>query len=96
MLSFENETERTSHSSYYLPEVQTKDCNVMIDGKNLFDQAINSMIKTYENIKKITIGQADDYATGGLFDSYYFKDHYKIIAIDLSKQQALDADPRAI
>ena len=50
MLSFENETERTSHSSYYLPEVQTKDYNVMIDGKNLFDQAINSMIKTYENI----------------------------------------------
>ena len=50
MLSFENETERTSHSSYYLPKVQTKDCNFMIDGKNLFDQAINSMIKTYENI----------------------------------------------
>ena len=96
MLSFENETERTSHSSYYLPRVQTKDYNVMIDGKNLFDQAINSMIKTYENIKKITIGQADDYATDCLFDSYYFKDHYKIIAIDLSKQQALDADPRAI
>ena len=68
----------------------------MIDGRNFFDQPINSMIKTYENIRKTATGQGDDYTTGCLLDYSYFKDHYKMIAIALSKQQALDADPRAI
>ena len=68
----------------------------MIDDKNFFDQPINSMTKTYKNIRKIAIGQGGDYAKGCLLDYPYFKDHYKMIAIDLSKQQALDADPRAI
>ena len=54
------------------------------------------MIKTYENIRKITIGQGDDYTTGCLLDYTYFKKYYKMIAIDLIKQQALDADPKAI
>ena len=67
----------------------------MIDGKNFFDQPINSMIKTYENIRKIATCQGDDYTTGCLLDYSYFKGHYKMIAIDLSKQQALDANPRA-
>ena len=68
----------------------------MIDGKNSFDQPINSMTKTYKNIRKIATGQGDDYTTGCLLDYSYFKENYKMIAIDLSKQQALDADPRAI
>ena len=51
---------------------------------------------TYENIRKITNGQEDDYTTGCLLDYTYFKDIYKMIAIDLSKQQALDIDPKAI
>ena len=68
----------------------------MIDGKNVFDQPINSNNKTYENIRKIATGQGDGYTTGCLLDYPYFKDHYKMIALDLSKQQALDADPRAI
>ena len=68
----------------------------MIDGRNFFDQPINSMNKTYENIRKIATGKGDDYTTGCLLDYSYFKNHYKMIAIDLSKQQALDADPRAI
>ena len=54
------------------------------------------MTKTYENIRKIATGQGDDYTTGCLLDYSYFKNHYKMIAIDLSKQQALGADPRAI
>ena len=58
----------------------------MIDGKNFFDQPINSMVKTYEDIRNITIGQEDDYATGCLLDYSYFKSHHKMIAIDLSKQ----------
>ena len=96
VLSFENENDRTSHSNYYLPKVEIKDYNVMIDGKSFFDQPINSDLKTYENIRKIASGQGDDYTTGCLLDYSYFKENYRMIAIDLSKQQALDADPRAI
>ena len=54
------------------------------------------MNKTYENIRRIATGQGDDYTTGCLLNYTYFKENYKIIAIDLSKQQALDTDPRAI
>ena len=68
----------------------------MIDGKSFFDQQIDSMTKTYKNIRKIATGQGDNYPTGCLLDYSYFKDHYKLIAIDLSKQQSLDADPTAI
>ena len=68
----------------------------MIDGKNFFDQPINSDLKAYDNIRKIATGYGDDYTTGCLLDYTYFKDYYEKIAIDLTKQQALDADPRAI
>ena len=54
------------------------------------------IIITYENIRKIATGQGDDYTTGCLLDYIYFKIYYKIIAVDLSKQQALDADSKAI
>ena len=64
--------------------------------KTFFDQPINSDLKTYENIRKIASGQGDDYTTGCLLDYSYFKENYRMIATDLSKQQALDADPRAI
>ena len=68
----------------------------MIDSKSFFDQPINSMTKTYENIRNISTGQGDDYTTACLLDYSYFKNYYKMIAIHLSKQQELDADPRAI
>ena len=68
----------------------------MIHGKNFSDQPINSMAKTYENIRKIAAGQGDDYTTGCLLDYPYFKDHYKMIVINLSKQRVLDADPKGI
>ena len=95
VLSFENEDDRRSYSNYYLPNVKIKENNVMIDGKNYFDQPINNDFKTYENIRKIATGQEDDYTTTCLLDYPYFKESYKMIAIDLSKQQVLDADPRA-
>ena len=68
----------------------------MINGENFFDQPVKNKKVTYENIRKIAIGQGDDYTTGCLLDYPYFIDTYKMIAVDLSKQQALDADPRAI
>ena len=68
----------------------------MIDGKNFFDQPVKNDKVTYENIRKIATGQGDDYTTGCLLDYIYFKNHYKMIAVDLSKQQAPDPDPKAI
>ena len=68
----------------------------MIDGKNFFDQPVNNDKVTYDNIRKIATGPGDDYTTGCLLDYIYFKKYYKMIAVDLSKQQALDADPKAI
>ena len=65
----------------------------MINGENSFDQAIKSNKVTYENIRKIATGQGDDYTIGCLLDYLYFKDSYKMIAVDLSKQQIY---PRAI
>ena len=62
-----------------------QNCSVMIHGKNIFDQPIKSNLKTYENIRKIATGQADDYTTGCLLDYSYFKENYKMITIDLSK-----------
>ena len=96
VFSFENENDRISHSEYYLPKAEIKDYNVKIDGKNFFDQPKNHDSKTYENIWKSAIGQGDDYTTGCLLGYPYIKENYKIIATDLSKQQALDADLRAI
>ena len=68
----------------------------MIDDKNFFDQPIHRELKTNEIIRKIATGKGDDYTTGFSLDYSYFKENYKMIAIDLSKQQVLDADPRAI
>ena len=96
VLAFENDAQRKVHSGYYLPNVEIKNYNVMINGENFFDQPIKDNKVTYENIRKIATGRGDDYTNGCLLDYPYFRDSYKMIAIDLSKQQALDADPRAI
>ena len=96
VLAFENDSQRTSNKRYYLPNVEIKDYNVVIDGKNFFDQPVKNNKITYENIRKIATGQGDDYTTGCLLDYAYFRDIYKMIATELSKQQELDADPREI
>ena len=84
VFSFENENDRTSHSTYYIPKIEIKDFNVMIDGRNVFDQLINSMNKTYENVTRIFTGRRGGYTTGCLLDYFYFRENYKLIAIDLS------------
>ena len=73
-----------------------KDCNVMIDEKNVFDQSVKNDLITYENIWKIVSSQGDDYTTGCLLDYNYLKNYCKIIVIDLSKEQAFDTDLKAI
>ena len=59
----------------------------MIDGQNIFDQPVKNNKITYENIRKIATGQEDDYAAGCILDYAYFRDNYKMIAVDLGKQQ---------
>ena len=73
-----------------------KNYYVMIDRQNIFDQPVRNKLITYDSIQKIATAQGDNYTTSCLLDYNYFKNCYKMIAIDLSKQQALDADPKAI
>ena len=74
VLAFENDTQRTSHSGFYLPNAEIKNY-VVISGENFFDQAIKNSKVTYENIRKIATVQGDDYTTGCLLDNPYFKDN---------------------
>ena len=96
VLAFENDTQRKVHSANYLQNVEIKNYNVMINGENFFDQPIKDNKVTYENIRKVATGKRDDYTTGCLLGYTYFRDHYKMIAVDLSRQQALDPDSRKI
>ena len=67
----------------------------MIDGRNFYDQPINDLIEQYDEVRKVSTGQGDDYTTGCLLDYAYFNNNCRLIAADLSKQKALDADPGA-
>ena len=68
----------------------------MIDGRNFYDQPINDRVKQCDEVRKVSTGYGDDYTTGFLLDYAYFKDNYRLIVVYLSKQKALDVDPRAI
>ena len=95
-MSFKDEDGQEGHRQYYVPNVEIKDYNVVIDGKNFFDHPIKNDLKTYDNIRKIATGQGDDRTPGCLLDCPYFEKYHKLITTDLSKQQQLDADPKAI
>ena len=78
---------RDSFSHYYVPNVKIKDFNVLIDGKSFFDLPVKSEEEAYEKI--IDMSNNNDYTTGNLLDFAYFKENYKLIATDLSKQTKL-------
>ena len=80
----------------YLPKVVIKNYNIIIYGKKLCDQAIDSDIKQYDEIKKLTNGQSEDYITRCLLDYDYIRNQYRLIVADLSRQKELDADLKAI
>ena len=92
----DNPVTANSHRRYFLPRIKIENYNIEIDGRNFYDQPINDLIKQYDEIRKKSTGQGDDYTTGCLLDFAYFKKNYRLIAADLSKQKALDADPRVI
>ena len=78
--------QKNNRRRYFLPRINIKDYNVLIDGE----------VKMYNEIRRIALGKGDDYTDGCLLDYQYFKDHYKLVACDLSKQAILDLDTRAI
>ena len=92
----DNQFNRNSKRVYYLPRNDLKKYNVIIDGRNFYDNPVESDIEKYRELKKVMTGKGEDYTTGSLLDYDYFKKHYKLVAVDLSKQKELDADPRAI
>ena len=89
-------TNENTYRKYFLPRLKIKNYNIEIDGRNFYDESINDLIKQYDEIRKISIGQRDDYTTDCLLDFAYFEENYSLIAADLSKQKALDADSKAI
>ena len=91
-----NQPTKNGQQKYYLPRIDLKIYNVIIDGRNFYDNPIESDIEKYRELKKVMIGKGEDYTTGSLLDFNYFLKHYKLVTIDLSKQKELDADPRAI
>ena len=92
----DNYVNEQAFNKYFRPKIKIQKYKVEIDGRNFYDQAINNLIKQYDEIRKISTGQGDDYTTGCLLDFAYFEKNYRLIAADLSKQKALDADSRAI
>ena len=85
-----------SYKKYFLPRVKIEKYKIEIDGRNFYHQPINDSIEQYDEIRKISTGQGDDYTTGCLLDFADFLKNYRLLAADLSKQKPLDADSRAI
>ena len=87
---------RDRQQKYYLPRIDLNKYNVIIDGRNFYDNPIEIDVEKYRELKRVMIGKGEDYTTGSLLDYDYFKKHYKLVAVDLSKQKELDADRRYI
>ena len=92
----DNDAKSDRTKKYYLPKGIIKNYNVIINGKNFYVQPIDSDIKRYEEIRKLITGQGEDYTTECLLDYQYIKNHYRLIAVDLSRQKELDDDPKAV
>ena len=91
-----NQPTRNGRKKYYLRRVGLNKYNVIIDGRNFYDNPIESYIGKYGELKKVMIGKGEDYTTVSLLDYDYFSKLYKLVAVDLSEQKELDADPGAI
>ena len=82
-----NQPPRDERTKYYLLRIDLKKYSIIIDGRNVYDNPIESDIKKYRELKKVMIGKGEDYTTGSVLDYDYFKNHYKLLAVDLSKQK---------
>ena len=91
-----NEVGIKNKKKYFLLKGEINNYNVLIGGRNFYDQRINDLIKQYDEVRKVSTEKEEDYTTGCLLDYAYFKDNYRLIAVDLSMQKASDADLKAI
>ena len=89
-----NRVTADSHRTYFLPWVKIENYNIEIDGWNFHDQPVNDLIKKYDEVRKVSTEQGDDYTISCLLDFAYLKNNYRLIATNLSKRKALNADPR--
>ena len=94
VLAYQNNVNRESFHEFYLPRAMIKDYNVIIDKLAFFDLPIKTEEEAYEKI--MGISKNDEYTTGNLLDYDYFKKYYKLIVIDLSKQQVLQENEALI
>ena len=83
----DGQTNRDDQRKYYLPRIDLSKYNVITDGRNCYDNPIESDVEKYKELKKVMIGKGEDYTTESLLDLDYFKKHYKLVAVDLSKQK---------
>ena len=90
-----NRVKRDGHRKYFLPRIDIKDYNGLIDGRNFYDQNISCDFKKYVELRKVMTGSGEDYTTGSLLDYDYSKNNYKLVCCDLSKQKVLDSNPKA-
>ena len=90
-----NTNHQLSRRRYYLPRAEIKDYNVLIDGRNFYDQNVNSSIVRYNELLKMTTGRSEDYCTGCLLDYGYYLKAVNIVGIDLSHQAVLDSAPKS-
>ena len=99
MLVYTNQgdnAKRLNAQKYYLSKGIIENYNVIINEKNFYDQAVDSDIKRYQEIRKLTTGEGEDYTTEYLLNYDYVKSRYSLIAVDLSRQKELDTYPKAI
>ena len=89
-----NANAEESRRKYYLPRAEIKDYNMLIDGRNFYDQNVNSSIVRYNELLKMTTGRSKDYSTGSLLDYDYYTKDFNNLGIDLSHQTVLDSDPK--
>ena len=89
-----NEADIKSNRNCFLPRGEIRNYNVLTDGRNFYVQPVNDLVKQYDEVRKVSTGHGDDYTTGCLLDYVYLKDNYRLVAVGLNKQKALDADSR--
>ena len=92
----DDNAKRIKTRRYYLLKGISDNYNVIINRENFYDQPIDSDIKRYKEIRKLTTQQGGYYTTGCLLNYDFIKNNYRLIAVDLSRQKELDADPKAM
>ena len=93
-MAFPNDVLKNNHRRYLIPTRNIRDYNILTDGRNFYDQNISDDFKKYEELRKVMTGRGDDCTTGSLLYYDHWKNNYKLICCDLSKQKVLDTNPK--